>query len=112
GEIAREIDNASGSILHNLRRILDFDVVTGAVAEKILHRVGAITDDHEKFTYTCIAQSFDDVPQNRFAAHFNHRFGEIDRELTHTSAAPGCQQDCLVDPRHQLVLSTFLPSRR
>src|SRR6202043_1757919 len=47
-EIPRKIDHAAGAILRHLSRVLDVDLVTRPVAEKILHGLGAITNDDEK----------------------------------------------------------------
>src|SRR5205807_5248182 len=91
--------------LHSLGRVLDVDLVTGAIAKKILHRIRAITHNDKKLAHSSVAQSFDDVLQDRFAAHFDHRFGKIGRELAHARPATGCEQNRLVDLRH-LVMSS------
>src|SRR5438552_10699739 len=100
-EIAREIDNASGSILHNLRCILYFDVVTRTIAEKILHGIGAITDNNQEIPDARFPQPFDNVLQNRLATHLDHGFGKIDGQFAHPCASPSCEQNRFVYPCHE-----------
>src|SRR5205807_5191885 len=45
-EVAGKVDNAARAILHGLCRVFDGDVVTPAIAEKIPHCFGMITDDN------------------------------------------------------------------
>src|SRR5439155_5046834 len=101
GEIAREIDNAPGSILHHLRRILYFDVVTRTIAEEILDGLGAVADNNQETPDARVPQSFDNVLQNRLATHLDHRFGKIGGHLPHPRASPGCEQNRFVYPCHE-----------
>ena len=101
GEIAGEINNAPGSILHNLRRILYFDVVTGTIPEEILDGVGAVADNNQETSDARVPQSFDNVLQNRFPTYFEHRFGKIGSHLPHSRASPGCEQNRFVYPCHE-----------
>src|ERR1051325_1123406 len=48
-----------------------------------------------------VPQAFDDMLQHRFAANFDHRFGQIVRELAHPRAAAGGKKNGLVDLRHE-----------
>ena len=74
--------------------------MTLTVAEKIPHCFGVIANDNYKSACARIAQSFYNVLQNRFAAHFDHRFRKIDSEFTHARTASGCQHDRFVDLGH------------
>jgi hypothetical protein len=74
--------------------------MTLTVAEKIPHCFGVIANDNYKSADARIAQSFYNVLQNRFAAHFDHRFRKIDSEFAHARAASGCQHDRFVDLGH------------
>ena len=99
-KIPGQIDNAARPILHCLCRILNPDVVARTVTEKLLHHISTIADDDQRLPDSCIAQAFDDVLQNRFAAHFDHWFRHFGRKLAHPRSAPRCQHDSLVDLRH------------
>ena len=46
---------------------------------------------------TGITQTFNDVLQNRFAPDFDHRFRQIRRQLAHSRAATGREQDCFIN---------------
>ena len=96
-ELARQINYSAGSILFFLRRVLDIDPVTRTVAEVILNHIGAVTDYYQKFPHVRVTQSFDDVLQDRLAAHLNHRLRQIGRQLAHSRSATSGENDCLVD---------------
>src|SRR5439155_24724352 len=87
-------------------RRLNRAVVAPTIAKKIPDGFGMIANNSEKLAYSCVAQSFDDVLQNWFAAHYDQRFGNYGREFAHARAASGCEYYCLIN-LHQSLRAQF-----
>src|SRR5207249_9501723 len=100
-KITGKIDNATGPILHCLRCILNADAPARTISEKIPHSVSVIANNYEDLVDSRVAQSFDDVLQDWFAAHYDHRFGNFGRQFTHARPAPRCEYYCLINLHHE-----------
>src|SRR5438093_1432206 len=105
-KITGKIDNATGPILHCLRCILNADAPARTITEKIPHSVSVIANNYEDLVDSRVAQSFDDVLQDWFAAHYDHRFGNFGRQFAHARAAPRCEYYCLIN-FHQSLRAQF-----
>jgi hypothetical protein len=77
--------------------VLNANVVLRTVAEKIPHRISAIANNNKAIAYSGVAQSFDDVLEDRFSVHLDHRLRKICGELAHASATARCENYGFLD---------------
>src|SRR2546423_628621 len=90
-----QLNDATGPILDDLDGIFDLQAEARAIAKIFANGVSVITDDDQKILNPGHLQSLDDVQQNRFIAHLDHRLRQFRREFSHASPATGGKKDGL-----------------
>ena len=63
------------------------------VREVFLDHIALVTEANDEIVNAMMRIHFHDVPQNRLAADFDHRFGLQMRFLADTRAQPACQNN-------------------
>ena len=78
-ELMRQLHDASCPVLHDLSCVSNPQAEAGTVTKVLSNDFAVITDDDQKIFNSRALQSFDNMQENRFAAHFDHWLGHIGR---------------------------------